>query len=247
MSEEHNRLIEGYLEGSLGQEDMQEVERLLDSSEDFAKELALQKRQLAYVEAIGRKELKARMLQDFRRVNKSAQRSKAGMSRLLWYAAASIALVVAVVFLTRLSEESNHEAVFTAYYAPYDGVDVSRGDNGLFLSGVYDYEAGNYQKALRTFLATGNEHIAEEQLYLLISSCYLSLENPDSSMVWLDKISPEAPALILGNKDWYLALTQLKKGQIEQARTLLEGIVNQKSAFAANASSLLKERIFKEE
>ena len=121
MTEEDLLLIEKYFEGALTEEQAELFERKRESSAEFSNEVKFQKELLAHTEAHIRKELKDKMLADFRSVDQPGRVKLIQPIRWKYYiSAAAVLILIAVFSIFKFSEDENL-AIYEAYYRPYDG------------------------------------------------------------------------------------------------------------------------------
>lgn len=245
LNEEQTALIQKKLEGTLTDLEEEKVSDLILGSKEFEKELTFQRRTMAHLEAIEKSELKAKMLQDFKQAYDHRPKKGARQTRLIWYAAACFVLITSVVLLNPWQSSPNYITLVNNYYQPYDGLGITRSAEESFDLGLKAYENGDYKTALGIFMRGPNKNVGESQLYLLISSCHMGLNQPDESIIWLNKIQDSEAQLIIANKKWYLALAYLKQNKILESKKLLQHIVTNKLAFYKQADALLQEDLFK--
>lgn len=242
LSDRDKELIENQLSNSLSKEDKVLFEER-SSDKGFAEEFESQRNMLAYADALDRDQLKAEMLMELDRMKDSHQKKR--MS-ILWYSTAAAITLVSFIFLLQYLNpgKKDIEAIYLSYYQPYSGVLLARGSEGPFIVGLASYKNSDYEQALDSFLnSKGESAFLESQRKLLIGNCYLNLDLADSSIAWLDKINTENE-LIIQNKNWYTALSLLKKQQIDESRLILEDIAVSNSIFNGKASKLLSEPVF---
>lgn len=154
--------------------------------------------------------------------------------------AASIVFIMASVFIGIELNKTNASSddLFNTYFLPYDGVIVSR-DNSEGFDGIRLYNAKEYEEAIDIFkdeFETSNN----PEIALLISSCYLSIDDPAQALSWLGQVDAVNQKLI-DNKDWYMALTLMKMDQTTKAVALLREIIETNSPFKEKANELLSD------
>lgn len=245
MNDEDILKIQNYLEGSLTEEEVRQLEARMETSPEFSKSVIFQRKVLSLLEATKKADRKKQMLLDFRRITKDRPTvSSYFQKRNTWYTIAASFTILIIVSVWQTLYDNRNEKTFSAYYKPYDGIVVMRGENESVMKGITSYNSGNYENALQSLINTPNIEKAESQLYLLIGNCYLNLDNADSSLVWFYKITDQENSLIKSNRDWYIALALLSKGEIDRSREILQRIVISKESYARKASELLSENIY---
>jgi len=247
MNEQEQSLIEGYIGGSLSEEELTIANRLMESSTEFAEEVSFQKMMLAHLEANIKNAQKRRLLEGLKEIKGETQEAKVIRfnPKIAWYSIAASILIVLGVFSYFNFGSPTSEEIYLSYYQPYDGVVNTRGDSKPIAEVISIYNVGEYQLALDNFLQVEElEGISSGQYSLLVANCYLNLDKPDNGIEWLNKISNNENSLIRANKDWYIALCFLKKGNIEMSKSQLQNIIDNNSVYSRKAKQLLKESIF---
>ncbi|MGB3467286.1 MAG: hypothetical protein WBA74_18530 [Cyclobacteriaceae bacterium] len=245
MTDKELLIIEKYLDEELDQDEKLEFNTLMSGSEEFANEVKLQKSMIAYTSANLRAERKARMLADFRALQAEEAKVIPLWSKLRYFVAASIVLVIGFFIFTNYSQDPADD-LYASYYRPYDGVVITRSDGDQSVDGLAAYYSQAYERALEKFINSEETSvITEEQRLLLIANCYLNLDQPDKSIQALKSISAGNNELIKDSRDWYLAMSYLKSEDIEQARSTLIALKDRQSVYSAKAGTLLEEDVFK--
>ena len=81
---------------------------------------------------------------------------------------------------------------------------------------------------------------------LMIGICYLEMDQPEHALNWFSKIEADATQDILSVRDWYIALSYLKNGQLTSCEEVLRGTTISDSIYSNRAKALLNERLFDE-
>ncbi len=243
ISENDIDLIARYLQGDMPVDEQSAIEAKAAASEDFSKELSFQRRLIAHIQAEEKTRLKAEMLKDFRAKKKEASSKKWPRRWIQLAVAASIFLMATFYFV--LDSRTSSNEVFLSHFQVYDGVVIVRGEDHSISEGLRAYNRGDFSKALDIFLALEAYEISDGQLYLLVSSCFLKLNEPEKALEWLTEVQATEEASIVYNQQWYLALTMLSLDRLEDSKILLQQITASPSIYAAEASTLLDNSIFK--
>lgn len=244
LSEDDLLIIQGHIEDDLTQEQETLFKSRIADSEEFLKQVIIQKKILAHLEVNEKVKRKKEMLSDFRTIRQENLNKSHIPSKSIWYSVAASLLLLATIFIWGEININSPESTFVAYYKPYDGVVITRSEDQAFLIGMDAYNSEQYAKALNTFLDTTNNSITKGKQYLLIGNCYMNLDKTDSSLLWFNKISNNESSLIQSNRDWYTSLALLSKGEIKESQKILENIINSKTEYAQKAAILLKEDVF---
>ncbi len=222
MNNEDLLLIQKSIEGELNEEEQVVFDEKLMQSEDFKKEFKLQKEILAHTEAHIKSNLKAEMLADFRSINQTESAKVIPLKRFYYYAAAaSVVVIIGVFSILNLNSSSSSE-LYTAYYAPYDGIVNTRSDGALSSVGLSLYEQRNYEEALEIILQSHKiKDVTDGQRKLLIANCYLNLEQPGKSLEFLKQIAETESQLIKDNAKWYQVMSYLQLENKELAKDII--------------------------
>lgn len=236
-------LINGYFEGSLSADQLEEVRQLLASDSEFAAEFEFQKELQISLKKEERRDLRVM----FTNLSEEKSRSKDAVFHLRpWLVAASIALIIGLAswFLFFNTSELNTDQLYAANFVPYDNV-------------VHPIERGNQLEDLKTraFTAYENEEYVEalqlfKELHVKQNDSYIDFY---SAMVLMQlQLQEEAIPMLQGyiEKDgalkeramWYLALAHLKMNEITKSKEQLQILAEQKG-FKSEASEKLLEQL----
>lgn len=234
-------LINGYFENSLSQDQLTEFEQLLKTDADFASEVEFQKELQYSLKKNERQEIK----QMFSEVNHE-NGSKGKIIRMRpWLVAASIVLLVGLTswFFFFNTATINTDQLYASNFAPYDNV-------------VHPIERGNEIEDLKTrmFLAYEDQNY---ELWLKLSEEMVAKQKDDyidfySAIVYMQlenhkKAVPLLRGYINGNGElddratWYLALSLLKLGEIEESKETLKELIEMGSFKKKDAEKLLED------
>ena len=162
-----------------------------------------------------------------------------------WYyyaAAAAVALLIAVTFL--LPTTQSNDELFTAYFTPYQNVfdattrgaeeDVATKRSRAFQA----YDRKDYGQAEALF----NELIAEKkdaELLFLLGNANLILGHTAEAQRNFTTLIDDFDELDLQAK-WYLSLSHLKTGELENARKIWRELGATENSYALRAKELLE-------
>lgn len=227
--------IESYLDGSMSELELENFEFDLRNNNDLQREVDLHR----FLEG----ELKKTDSWEFRKnLIKIGENLKIKERKKLifWKIAVSIALVVGLSAYIWLHYSVDNNQLFDNYYKVYPVEDLVRGTmiNKLDTT-LLKYKNGEFIEAIPEL----NDHIKNEPhnsiLKLYLGSCFLQTDQEKKAIGVLQGIS-------IQNKEyetaqWYLALSFLKIGNIEETKIVLNEIVQLNGIHKKNAQSLLKE------
>lgn len=258
MNLEDDILIEKYLKGELSSEEQDTFTERLNSDAEFKAQFELEKRLFesiddddwSYVRDENNAEIDAykeilthdddikhlkKTLSEFK-VDASPRRTLKITSWVIYAAAASIALFFAInsIFNSQLSnEELYYEYLNTEDLPSF----VTRGDDTdtMAVKAQQQFESKNYEEALQLF--SGIEtNSAKLYLYRGVSQMELGKfsEAEETFKTLIDSEFLDAP-----KGKWYLALLYLKMDKVDDAKTILNEIVEKSLYNNEQAKALL--------
>lgn len=249
--EERNiQLIEQYLENKLNPHARAEVEEQLKSDESFNKLMDQTKTLILGIEYSGRNEL----LRELKAIEGSLPEIEVmeetkvfriGHHKYLWAVAASIALlIISSIFVINFYLSSSPEKLYEAYYTPYPNVvfPTKRGESESLSDkelAFQAYDLEDYGRAISLFeKIPGNQRNGEVLLYL--GNAYLAVENTGQASLNLEKLL-NTYSNFHNQAKWYLSLSYLKDGKVEEAKSLLREIDKDNNSYSIKARELLEE------
>lgn len=233
-------LINGYFEGSLSQDQLGEVDRLLETDAAFATDFEFQKELQQALKKDERSEIKTM----FSRLAKQEEKPETKVIQLrTWLAAASIAVLVGLGswFFLLNSPDIDTEALYAANFSPYDNVisPIERGNDIVDLRSraFTAYENKEYTTALELF---SQLKIEQDDPYIQFYEANLRMQlNQHALAIPLLKGYIENNGQLADRAMWYLALSHLKLGEVEQSRTQLNKLIGLGSFKLEAAKELL--------
>ena len=219
-------LINGYFEDSLSQDQLDEVTRLLETDSEFTSEFEFQKELQRSLKKEERIEIKS-MFSDLATENEKPETKVIQMRT--WLAAASIALVVGLGswFFFLSDSEINKDQLYAANFAPYDNVvsPIERGSDieDLRSRAFTAYEHKEYTKALELF---GQLKIEQDDPYIDFYEANVRMQlgqHTQAIPILKGYIANEGK--LADRALWYLALSHLKLGEIEESKAQLSKLI----------------------
>lgn len=247
------RLIEQYLEGTLGDAARVEVEQRAERDEEFRELIRLHQE---VNESIHDKEIQ--QLRDL--LEKVSQEyiasNDAGDSRLpgrffrlfrhnaLRIAAILIGCLVAGYFLKLILFSPTPEVLYQRYYTRYEPDIASRAiPDGAVLplnKALWKYHAGSYAEAL---VILDEILLLDHQNYLVWfyrGLVCLEMGDPEKAIRSFGSIPPNWQSLYNEHRNWYLALALLKVNQPSRSSEILQEIRRNGGYYARQADQLLR-------
>lgn len=138
--------------------------------------------------------------------------------------AASVLLLLAVSFWIFVGTSTENEKLFVAYYLPDPGMVTAMGlqTNYEFDRGMVDYKTGDYQAAITRWEKLLAQKPDNDTLNYFLGSAYLAVDDPDQAKSYLEKTTQVESSIFQKEAFWYLGLTEVKAGNFESAKPLLE-------------------------
>lgn len=161
-----------------------------------------------------------------------------------WAAAAVLILVVGTVLLLRPTP-TDTLALYETYYKPYPDVfnPSVRGEPSTTASmrerASAAYRAGRYQEAQQLFRSqAGADRQEQDNIQLYLGNCYLALGDLDAASKAF--LSIGADSHIASQAKWYLAMTYLKAGTADRAKSVLHTLADDGGSYADRAREILQ-------
>ena len=233
-------LINGYFEGSLSQVQLEEVSRLLETDAAFTADFEFQKQLQMSLKKEERREIK-NMFSELSS-EKEASETKVIPMRT-WLAAASVALLVGLGswFLIFNSSDINTEQLYAANFTPYDNVvsPIERGNDieDLRTRAFTAYESEAYSEALDLFAQLKVEQ-DDPYIDFYEANIRMQLNQHDKAIPLLQEYIKNKGKLA-DRALWYLALSHLKLGEIEESKAQLKKLIELGSFKTTSSKELL--------
>lgn len=245
--EHHNELelIEKYLCGELKGSLFQEFEDRMASDQDFSARVDNYRIAMKSAEVFGKTELKNKLRKIHREeINVSVLFSR---RQILKLAAVFIGLlIVSGPFVYNFFfGQPNYQNLFEQNFTIYPDILSMRGESqpeNLMLDEAMSYYKNNdFENASALFGKIDHDNPAgDETVRFYCGISYLGTGHPEKAAEIFKKIVGVQSNPFAEQAAWYLALSYISQEKPDEAKLLLEEIVNQKSWNHAKASLLLK-------
>ena len=235
--------IENYIEGRLSADDRAAFDARRTSDPGFDREVRLVLEARRLIKSQARNRMKAELITlGHREVAFDTVRSFMGvtLARKYWYGiAASLILVVGIGYtgyqrMLNIRAESRLAALYDAYYeAPDISLVASRGTtdsvNMEWEQALALYNRQEYRQASgKLRRVTGKEGFDRKSAgFFYLGICYHELSLPDSARFFLNRVSSNSS--LYPDARWYLGMSYLKSGQLQQADEIFNVFMNQKA------------------
>lgn len=235
-------LINGYFEGSLSQDQLEELERLLKTDIEFTSEFEFQKELQTSLKKEARQEIKAL----FSKLKEEETKVEAKVFQLQpWLAAAAIALLVGFGswFLFFNAPDLNTDDLYAANFAPYANViqPIERSNQleDLKTRAFTAYENEEYPNALELFKELNTK---QNDAYIDFYTAMVLMQlNKQKEAIPLLEGYINKQGELKDRANWYLALAHLKMGDKSNSKEQLKILVSKKGFKTDKAKKLLKQ------
>lgn len=251
---EHNYddiiLLERYLERSLNEAEVRDLERRL-AEEPTLRELYQNEKLLVNGIRYGHLKTQLEHLNDLEtKLGAVPGDEKPGRIinlRTYWKplaAAASFLLIASWIFIFGPEKTPLNERLYIAYFEPFDspGSGLTRSDNNLELTWkakAYEaYDKDDYRQAVGLFENALQEN-EDPVVILCLGNAYLATGQPEKAEVMFSRILAQHQDLVTQAK-WYLSLAYLRQNKLERSKAILWEI-SKSSTYGEKARKLLKE------
>ena len=229
--------IEKFFDGTMDASEVKEFEKRMASDSEFAEEIRLYSQARALIQAAASKRMKQRL--DSLRHDESTTVVETFMKYRLtksnWYAmAASVALLIAAVFVYDLNYSQKSGTTLTTLYESYYEVPgtallASRNTNSSeaevrWNKAINEYNEKQYQQAAVNFssLLSDTSFSRHSAASFYLGNCFLNLNKPDSAIHYFSLVSENSS--FAADAKWYLGLSYLASDDVKNASDQLTAI-----------------------
>jgi tetratricopeptide (TPR) repeat protein len=250
---ETTRLIEQYLEGTLGTGERSAVEERASSNEEFRKLIVLHKEVNDCIrdnDFFTLRNLIERIDRDYlyREIaGEPVPKRKLSLAsyRLIIRIAAFFILLAASGFILRYAVFSHPSAdrLYQKYYAVYDLDVISRSSltrNTSLDEAILSYDQGKYQDALARLNAILSEEEDNYMAWFCNGLTLMETGNPENAIHSFGEIPVNWYSPFAEHRDWYLALALLKTNNIVESSKIFQKIASGGGYYYRQAGKILK-------
>lgn len=207
--------FEQLLRGTLSKEESEQLSEELEKDPFLKKEFEEYRDAWDLVKILERRDLKKKITQ------LTEQQSKAQSKKWVWYAAASI--VILVVCYLGFQQNRSEEQLAQTYFEPYPDKFTSMGQNFNPLSeAMTAYNKENYSEAEHLFNQLPEELSNKVELYRGI--CLYQINKKEDAKNIFRKLSRDTTSAYQEPALWYLSITHLALNEKDSAITILQTI-----------------------
>ncbi len=139
-------------------------------------------------------------------------------SRKWWYAAASLAALVAITatLLLQTPRTISNDKLFTQYYTSENLVDLTRGDENI-VDAVIKFQQKDFSEASDSFERILEKDKSNIAVWFYYGIANIETNNYDNSIEAFSTIIRQKDNLYIEHAEWYLGLCYLKNNQKDKA------------------------------
>jgi tetratricopeptide (TPR) repeat protein len=237
--------IDSYVDGELDEAGKKSFEAELLTNRELALEYNLEKELRSSLSQEDMLDFRAKCIQAQNEINISSSKfvKVVHLTRKYWYAAASVLLIAMITGWMILFNPGGYtsEKLFKMYYKSGETIGVSRSGNVNMVEALRYFGKNDFLNAEKLFseiLAVDPDNIAV-MYYSGISN--IEIENFPRAISMFESIINVGDNLYTENAEWYLGLSHLAAGQIDQANEVFKAIaLVPKHYYNKDAKSILE-------
>jgi tetratricopeptide (TPR) repeat protein len=242
----HLNLIERYLADTLSPTDREAFEMRLENEPNLKEQLSLYEQAREAVDLYAEAQLKAKFRDQYfadKQTERKEKKVKPLFARPLYWVAAAAVVLLAALFIARpwsssLSPEQLYAANYELPSLNVRGDAETRLDSATLLMG-----AGGFAEALPILQDLAKDSLFDRRpaAWYRAGLCQMELNNFEEAIDALARV-PETTSLVHSSR-WYMALSNLRMGQIEESQAQLQLILEKSrdQELKEKAGSLLEE------
>lgn len=227
MEETNTLLIERYFREELSEEELALFNKRMQEDSSFAQAVELERTIVSAIQSKKETQLQHRLNKIHEEeIAKVSTTTKQLPRRRNWLAAASVAalLGIALFFLIPSSSPTPQELYATHYQPPsFEIARTGQDLNPLLDAAQKAYNQHEYKKTI-TPLETLLDSQYNEKYALVLGASYLATNQYEQALATFQQAQQQTN--LKDDATWYLAMTYLKKGEIDLAKQALEKLRN---------------------
>ncbi len=233
--------IDDYLLGTLSKAELLDFKKMIKHDEDLANNVQLQQE---IFEAI-RDERKREIRKTLNQIHREETGRRFSIHLPSWRVQAAAAAIV--IFLVSggllghfMSSSNSPDALYSTYFNPENSLlSVRSGEslNSSLREGMYYYEQGRYEDAIKVFEAEPGNLIGT--LYTGFS--LMSLEKYEQAEAKFVEIINDKDNLLIDQAEWNLGLCYLKSGELLKADDVFRKISADNTIYSKDAKTILQQ------
>lgn len=250
---ETTRIIEEYLDGTLGKDERSKVEVKAALNPDFRDQIRLHREVNESIRdndlASFQKLLLKVSLEHHQTINnetahpkKVTEKAKKWQHHFIRMAALLVIIAsIGVILRFALFNGVNTERLYKQYYMTYDADVISRSANTEILtldSAILDYSREDYSGALIKLSELTRRNPENYQALFYLGLTWLETDEPAKAILSFRAIPASWSSPFTEHSEWYLGLALIRNGEISEAREVFELIGNSGGYYAERAKKI---------
>jgi tetratricopeptide (TPR) repeat protein len=243
--------IDNYVSGDMDESSRKEFEAELASNRDLSLEYQLEQDISNALKDEDLLDFKAKCIEAQNEVNLSERKlvKIVHLTRKYWYAAAAVVLVAMIIGGTLLLNPGSYSAdkLFKMYYKSGETIGISRSGNVDIAEALRFFSKSDYPTAIGLFdkILVNDPNNFAVRYYSGISN--IELNNYNQAILMFESIIKDGNNLYTENADWYLGLSYLAAGQVNQAESVFTRIISTPGHYYYDEAKSILEKIGKSE
>lgn len=219
-------LIDRYLLGQLGDEELRQVESRMQREPEFLQQVEDARKIQQLVVATERAKLWQQLAEEEAK-NKTGKHRFLSFSPTVWAAAASLLLMVALGGYW-WSQQNKYKEIYLAYYKPYEELSFPKARGGTEADMALPIATEQYKEKKYTKCIDTLEPLSEkdDRVYFVLGLAYAQQEDFEKALENFDRVTDDFD--LLDELRWYKALVFVAMKKPERAKELLVNIKQRK-------------------
>ena len=236
-----------FLRKELKGKELESFQNEMKRNSSFAIEVKKQEQLARAVILKGNLELKNQfqdIYNDLKSPNHSPNTFSKQRRRIIRIGLTAAAAVIGILLLTFFwNKPSQEQQLFTEYYQPYNAsfTDRSTDNQEQIAEAESAYRAEDFESAITLLEKLIQQDSKDYRLQLALGNAYIQSDQLEKAENTFNQILSKGTSLFADQTTWYLALTHLKKGEIELSKKWLESLTqNEGQVYYEDSKSLLE-------
>ena len=145
----------------------------------------------------------------------------------MYYRVAAVLFIAVSVLFYLFSQKPQHEILFAKYFTPYPNtIPITRGESAeiTLKRGLAEYEFENYDQAVMMLEDVIKSEPANAAAHFYLGISLFCLNRSDQAIRNFQALLQMDNNEFSGQAQWYLGLAHLRKGELDQAKLILQNL-----------------------
>lgn len=163
-----------------------------------------------------------------------------------WYSIAAILIIggILTIALLRPFSRQTPSMIYAEYAGTYtlseEMAELTRSDDDLLFA-IEVFEARDYERSTVLFSMLADSSVRRELALLYLGHSYMGLNRTDMAVETYKEVLMTANGALLEDARWYLAICHLKRGDADDAASLLEALISSDTPYSSSAKRILRD------